>query len=180
MRIMDDLRLIKVDTSHYYQYDSSLINKVVHNGKIFFDKFFRVDSLLSVDVIKRHLNKEIIVAHNLIKNRKVENIVIDYNGSDEAGFYHKAQLLLRQEGFLNWTAYQSKTRGHLHIYVHKGHTDLLEAYFLSKTLSAKLEKVAPKQWRVLPSNDLPPNFNILVLPYEVYTKERGSYWSKHL
>lgn len=180
MKVMDDLRLIKVDTSHYYQYDSALMNKVVYNSKTFFDKFFRVDSLLSVDVIKQHLNKEIIVAHSLIKNSKVENIVIDYNGTDDVGFYHKAQLLLKKEGFLNWTAYQSKTRGHLHIYVHKGHTDLLEAYFLSKTLSAKLEKVAPKQWRVLPSNDLPPSFNILVLPYEVYAKERGSYWSKHL
>lgn len=180
MRIMDDLRLIKIDTSHYYRFDNSLMNKVDYNHKIFFDKFRRVDAMLSAEVIKRHLNNEIIVAHSLIKDKKVENIVIDYNGTDDAGFYHKAQLLLRKEGFLNWTAYKSKTRGHLHIYIHKGHTDLLEAYFLSKTLSTKLEKLAPKQWRVLPSSDIPPSFNILVLPYEVYAKERGSYWSKHL
>ena len=64
--------------------------------------------------------------------------------------------------------------------MHKGHTDLLEANFLAKTISAKLEKVAPKQWRVFPTNDVPMEFNILVLPYEVYAKERGSYWSKHL
>lgn len=179
MTIMD-LRLIKIDTSHYYRFDESLMNKITHNHKVFFDKFARVGAMLSADIIKRHWNGEFIVAHSLIKNKKVENIVIDYNGADDAGFYHKAQLLLRKEGFLNWTAYKSKTRGHLHIYVHKGHTDLTEATLLAKTLSLKLEAAAPKQWRVFPNNEVPPNFNILVLPYEVYAKERGSYWSKHL
>lgn len=177
---MMDLRLIKMDTSHYYRLNSGLMKKISHNNKIFFDKFERVNALLSADIIKRHLSGEITAAFSIIKDKKVENIVIDYNGTDDAGFYHKAQLLLRKEGFLNWTAYKSKTRGHLHIYIHKGHTDLLEAHFLAKTLSAKLEKVAPKQWRVFPTNDVPMDFNILILPYEVYAKERGSYWSKHL
>lgn len=177
---MMDLRLIKLNTEHYYLLDSHLQDKVVHNGKVFLNKFVVVHSLLSAEVIKRHWNNEIVVAHSLIKNKKVENIVIDYNGTNDAGFYHKAQLLLRKEGFLNWTAYKSKSKGHLHIYIHKGHTDLTEATLLAKTLSLKLEALAPKQWRVFPSNEVPPNFNILALPYEVYAKERGSYWSKHL
>lgn len=177
---MMDLRLIKLNTEHYYLFDNSLQDKVVHNGKVFLNKFVAVHSLLSAEVIKRHWNNEIVVAHSLIKNKKVENIVIDYNGTNDAGFYHKAQLLLRKEGFLNWTAYKSKSKGHLHIYIHKGHTDLTEATLLAKTLSLKLEALAPKQWRVFPSNEVPPNFNILALPYEVYAKERGSYWSKHL
>lgn len=175
-----DLRLIKLNTEHYYLLDRNLQDKVVHNGKVFLNKFVVVNAMLSADIIKRHWNGEIIVAHSLINNKKVENIVIDYNGSNDAGFYHKAQLLLRKEGFLNWTAYKSKTKGHLHIYIHKGHTDLTEATLLAKTLSLKLEAVAPKQWRVFPNNEVPPNFNILALPYEVYAKERGSYWSKHL
>lgn len=175
-----DLRLIKLNTEHYYLLDNDLKDKVIHNGKVFINHFAVVNAMLSADIIKRHWNREMVVAHSLIKNKKVENIVIDYNGTDDAGFYHKAQILLRKEGFLNWTAYKSKTRGHLHIYVHNGHTDLLEAHFLSKTISAKLEKLTPKQWRIFPSNDIPPSFNILVLPYEVYAKERGSYWSKHL
>lgn len=179
MTIMD-LRLIKLNTEHYYLLDNDLQDKVVHNGKVFLNKFAIVNAELSANVIKQHWNKEIVVAHSLIKNKKVENVVIDYNGADEARFYHKAQILLRKEGFLNWTAYKSKTRGHLHIYIHKGHTDLTEATLLAKTLSLKLEAVAPKQWRVFPNNEVPPNFNILALPYEVYAKERGSYWSKHL
>lgn len=175
-----DLKLIKMNVSHYYTYDSNLQDKVTHLGKVFFNKFTINNAMLTTEVIKKHINKEIIAAHSLIKDNKVENIVIDYNGIDDSGFYHKAQLLLRDSGYLNWTAYKSKTRGHLHIYIHKGHTDLSEATLLAKTLSLKLENVAPKQWRVFPTNEVPPSFNILVLPYEVYAKERGSYWSKHL
>lgn len=175
-----DLRLIKMDTSHYYLFDSNLQDKVVHNGRVFFNRFAVVHSLLSADVIKQHLSGSIMAAFSLIKDRKVENIVIDYNGTDDAEFYHKAQILLRKEGFLNWTAYRSKTRGHLHIYIHKGHTDLSEATFLAKTLGSKLERITSKQWRIFPNSDVPPSFNILVLPYDVYAKERGSYWSKHL
>ncbi|MGX2981557.1 DUF1882 domain-containing protein [Helicobacter sp. 23-1045] len=175
-----DLKLIKLNTSHYYSYDGSLQDKILHQNKIFFNKFVIHNALLTADIIKRHWNKEIVVAHSLIRNKKVENIVIDYNGTDDVGFYHKAQLLLRKEGFLNWTAYRSKTRGHLHIYVHKGHTDLTEAILLAKTLSLRLEAVAPKQWRIFPTNEVPLGFNILALPYEVYAKERGSFWSKHL
>ena len=99
-----------MDTSHYFVLHSDLKNKVVHNGKVFFNRFAVVNSLLSADVVKRHLSGEITAAFSIIKDKKVENIVIDYNGTDDAGFYHKAQLLLRKEGFLNWTAYKSRDK----------------------------------------------------------------------
>ncbi|RDU62287.1 DUF1882 domain-containing protein [Helicobacter sp. MIT 14-3879] len=179
---MLDLELIKLDKSHYFMLNNNNVSntKINYNNRVFFDKFHRVDSTLTMAIVKKHLANQIVVAHNIITNNKVENIVIDYNGRNDSVFYHKAQLLLRNEGYLNFTAYRSKTQGHLHIYIHKGHTNLLEANVLAKTLSLKLEKVAPKQWRVFPTDEVPPKFNILVLPYEVYAKERGSFWSKHL
>ena len=89
--------------------------------------------------------------------------------------------MLREEGFINFTAYKTKTPGHLHLYVHKGHTTLQEGYQIAKLLSAKLQQKMPTtQWRMFPNPDLPPEFNILVLPYEVYAKERGASWSKHM
>lgn len=175
-----DLKLIKIDTSHYYEQTNDVPRQISYNGRIFFDRFKIVYSLLGVNVIKKHLAKEIVVAHNLIINNKVENIVIDYNGINSDFFYHKAQLLLREEGYLNFTAYKSKTEGHLHIYIHKGHTDLAEAKLLAKTLSLKLENLAPKEWRVFPTDEVPFEFNILVLPYDIYAKERATSWSKYM
>lgn len=175
-----DLKLIKINTDFYFQKTDDAPLQINHNGRVFFDRFKRMDFLLSSNIIKRHFANEIVVAHNIINNNKVENIIIDYNGSNDEFFYHKVQLLLREEGYLNFTAYKSKTRGHLHIYIHKGHTDLGEAKLLAKTIGLRLENLAPKQWRIFPTDEVPPSFNILVLPYDIYAKERGTSWSKYM
>jgi hypothetical protein len=176
-----ELKLIKIINRPYYIKESATVNKISYNNRTFFDKFRKVDKTLTQQVIKQHLNKDVTVAHQLANRMgKVENIVFDYNGRDPQRFYHRAQLMLREEGFINFTAFESKTHGHLHLYVHKGHTTLSEAYQLGKTLSMKLGTKMPKQWKMFPNPDLPPEFNILILPYGVYAKERGAAWAKHL
>lgn len=177
-----DLKLIKMDTSHYYQRVGGLGVKVNHMGRILYDKYEKVNSMLSSILINKHFRKEIVIAHSLLLARgtKVENIVFDYNGRSPERFYHRAQLLLREEGFLNFTAFCSKTPGHLHLYVHKGHTEINEGKRLARILSLKLAQRCPKEWKVFPSDEMPPNFNILALPYEVYEKERGSTWARHM
>ncbi|GAB0173674.1 hypothetical protein NHP164001_16950 [Helicobacter trogontum] len=78
-----ELKLIKIDTRYYYTKAKGLGQKFTHNGRIFYDKFERVDSMLTSQVIQAHFRKEIIVAHSLIlRGNKVENIVFDYNGRD--------------------------------------------------------------------------------------------------
>ncbi|MFC2491508.1 MAG: DUF1882 domain-containing protein [Campylobacter curvus] len=125
--------------------------------------------------------KKITVAHSLIlPGDKVENIVFDYNGRTPERFWHRAQLLLREEGYINFTAYESKTSGHLHLYIHKGHTTLNEAYQLANMLSMKLSQRLAKEWRMFPTMDMPKEFNILTLPYKLYQKERGASWSKYM
>ncbi len=176
-----DTHLIKFVTDHYYLQRSSIVNKIEMNGRIFYNKFERIDKPLTRSVMNDHGDGKITVAHDLV-NRfdKVENIVFDYNGRNPERFWHRAQLLLREEGFLNFTAYETKTPGHLHLYVHKGHTTLSEAYQLGRLLSTKLATKMPREWRVFPSADLPREYNILILPYRVFAKERGASWSKHM
>ncbi|MEA3372111.1 MAG: DUF1882 domain-containing protein [Campylobacterota bacterium] len=176
-----DMKLIKMVGDHYWLKHDSVVGKIEYKGRTFFNKYEKVAKPLNQQVINQHLKKEITVAHSLINRMgKVENIVIDYNGRDPQRFYHKAQLLLREEGFINFTAFETKTPGHLHVYIHKGHTTLQEAIQLGKMLSMKLAAKQPKQWRMFPTQDLPPEYNILNLPYEVYAKERGASWSKHM
>jgi hypothetical protein len=71
-------------------------------------------------------------------------------------------------------------RQHLHLYIHKGHTALNEGIQIAKKLSLKLAAKLPKQWRVFPTDELPPEFNILNLPYGLYKKERGASWARHM
>ena len=176
-----DLKLIKMVSDHYWLKSDTVVDKLSYKGRTFYNKYEKVNKTLNQQVINQHIKGEITVAHSLINSRdKVENIVIDYNGRDPQRFYHRAQLLLREEGYINFTAFETKTPGHLHLYIHKGHTTLQEAYQLGKTISAKLASKMPKQWRVFPTQDLPLEYNILNIPQEVYAKERGASWSKHM
>ena len=174
-----DTSLIKMITDHYWIKRDKIVEKRTHNGRMFFDKYEKIDERLNNNLVSQHLKGEISIAHSLI-NRfdKVENIVFDYNGRNTERFWHRAQLLLREEGFINFTAYKSKTDGHLHLYVHKGHTTLQEGYQIAKMLSMKLSQRLPREWKVFPDPDIPKEFNILALPYELYQKERGASWSK--
>ena len=176
-----DLNLIKMVTTHYWQKSDSVVDKISFKGRTFFNKFEKINKTLTQSVINQHLKGEITVAHSLIDAKGiVENIVIDYNGRDPERFYHKAQLLLREEGYINFTAFNSKTEGHLHVYIHKGHTTLQEAIQLGKMISMKLAAKQPKQWKMFPTDELPNEYNILTLPYNLYAKERGASWSKHM
>ncbi len=176
-----DLKLIKMVSDHYWVKSDSVVDKLSFKGRTFYNKYERINKPLNQQVINQHLKGETTVAHSLINSRdKVENIVIDYNGRDPQRFYHRAQLLLREEGYINFTAFETKTPGHLHLYIHNGHTDLQEAYQLGKMISMKLAAKMPKQWRVFPTQELPLEYNILNIPQEVYAKERGASWSKHM
>lgn len=176
-----DLKLIKINPRFYFEKQAEFVEKLQHLGRTFFDYFKKIEAPFTSRILQRHLRKEAQIAHNLIlEGDYVENIVIDYNGIHTERFYHKAQLLLREEGFINFTAYKSKSPNHLHIYIHKGHTELGEGKRLARMLSFKLTQGMPKEWRVFPTDDLPKEFNILALPYEVYAKERGASWAKHL
>jgi len=176
-----DVSLIKLVNNPYYIKRDKIVNKVTHKGRMFFDKYEKIDQSLSRTIMTEHDERKIIVAHSLINaHDKVENIVFDYNGRNTEKFWHRAQLMLREEGFLNFTAYESKTSGHLHLYVHKGHTTLQEGYQMAKTLSMKLGQKLPREWKMFPNPDIPRAFNILNLPYKVYAKERGTSWAKHM
>ncbi len=177
----NDTSLIKMLSDHYWIKRDVVVEKRTQKGRSFFDKYEKINKPLTRSIMAQHIKGEITVAHSLINSRdKVENIVIDYNGRNTEKFWHRTQLLLREEGFINFTAYESKTPGHLHVYIHKGHTTLQEAYQIAKMISAKLAQKMPREWKMFPDQDIPLEFNILALPYKLYNKERGASWSKHM
>jgi hypothetical protein len=176
-----DVSLIKIITNHYYKKSDGPAKKVSFKGRTLFDKYEKVNQTLTRMVMNEHADNKAVIAHSLISDRdKVENIVFDYNGRTPERFWHRAQLMLREEGFLNFTAYESKTAGHLHLYVHKGHTTLQEGYQIANMLSMKLSQRLPREWKMFPNPDLPREFNILNLPYKLYEKERGASWARHM
>lgn len=177
----NELALIKMVNDHYYIKRDRIVSKYTFRGRYFFDRFERIDAPLNSNIINEHWEGKCTIAHDLLgKNDIVENIVFDYNGFDPERFWHRAQLVLRDEGYINFTAYKTKTKGHLHLYIHKGHTTFNEGCQLASKLSMLLSSKMPVQWRVFPTINLPKEYNIMCVPYEVFQKERGSSWSKHM
>ncbi len=176
-----DLSLIKIISDHYYIKRDKIVSKFAHRGRYFFNKFEKINAPLNSSIIKEHAEGKIVVAHSLINSSDyVENIVFDYNGFNCDRFWQRAQLILRDEGFINFTAYKTKTPGHLHLYIHKGHTTLQEGCNLASKLSMMFSTKMPVEWRAFPTLNLPREYNIMILPYDVFKKERGTSWSKHM
>ena len=51
------------------------MKKITHRGRLFFDKFERIDAPLNLNIMREHAAKKIVVAHDLItKDNKVENV----------------------------------------------------------------------------------------------------------
>ena len=176
-----DVSLIKIINNHYWIKRDKIVNKINYKGRLFFDKYERIDKMMTRTIMNEYDDGKSIIAHSLVNaHDKVENIVFDYNGRNTEKFWHRLQLLLREEGYLNFTAYESKTPGHLHVYIHKGHTTFNEGCQIAKNLSAKLALKLPREWKMFPNADIPKEFNILNLPKKVYAKERGSSWARHM
>jgi len=170
-----DTQAIQLITDHYYIQRPNIVNKIAHNGRTFYNKFERIDAPLTAELMHEHARGNITIAHDLIHpSNHVNNIVFDYNGRQPERFWQTAQFLLREEGFYNFTAYETKTSGHLHLYVHQPQMTLEEAYQIAHRLSSTLATTLLKEWRMFPTEELPREYNILILPYKLYAQERGA------
>ncbi len=151
---------------HYWIKRDHVIEQIHFNNRTFFSKYERIDDELTDDLIMEHLQHKITLAHALIlPERRIENIVIDYNGNDAKHFFHHLKRQLQLQGIENFTAYQSKTPHHLHVYLHYAAMPLQEGIQLGKIISKKLSDNLPGQWRIYPNDNLPEAYNILNLPY---------------
>ena len=52
-----DLKLIKMITSHYWLKSSGIGQKIHHNGRIFYDKFKKVDEPITRNLLQSHFKK---------------------------------------------------------------------------------------------------------------------------
>jgi len=169
-----DTQAIQLITDHYYIQRPNIVSKIAHNGRTFYNKFERIDTPLTAELMDEHARGNVTIAHDLIHpSNSVNNIVFDYNGRQPERFWQTAQFLLREEGFEHFTAYETKTARHLHLYIHQPNITLKEAYQIADTLSTTLATTLLKEWRMFPTKELPREYNILILPYKRYAKEQG-------
>ena len=67
-----DLSLIKIISDHYYIRRDKIMKKITHRGRLFFDKFERIDAPLNLNIMRENAAKKKIVDNYLInKDNKI-------------------------------------------------------------------------------------------------------------
>jgi len=151
---------------HYWLKHPKIIEEIAFEGRTFFSKYELINEHLSDALIAKHQAHKITIATTIAKDANY--IVLDYNGDEKALFFHKVSKVLRTQGLNEFTAYESKTLSHLHLYVSCGNISASQREELGKIISNKLEDKLQKQWRIYPNSGLPEAYNILNIPYEEY------------
>ncbi len=152
---------------HYWIKRDHIVEQIHFNNRTLFSKYERINSMLTDDLILDHFQHKITLAHSLIfPDKHIENIIIDYNGDHAQQFYHHLKHQFSEQKIGNFTAYQSKTPNHLHVYLNLTSIPLQEGIQLGKIITKKLSDKILGQCRIYPNNNLPEAYNILNLPYD--------------
>jgi len=160
----------RIVRTHYWQKMPEVCERLRFENRTFFSKYRRIDAPLTDTLINRHRAREITLAHALVnRDGRVPFIVIDYNGDAPRHFYHHAGKVLGTLGYDDMVTFYSKTPQHLHLYIAAGGAALQHAVEMGKIISAKLEEKMQRQWRVFPTDSLPEAYNIMNLPYTLFT-----------
>ena len=165
---------IGLNRGHYWIKRDYIVKEITFNNRTFFSKYERIDAPLNDELIHLHTQHKITLAHSpILPNEMVKNIVIDYNGSEKERFLHYAMQVFIDLQIENWAFFDSKTAGHLHIYLQYAPMALQDAVQLGKIISNKLEQKMMKHWRIYPNDNLPEDYNILNLPYLYQVTDEG-------
>jgi hypothetical protein len=160
----------RIVRTHYWQKMPSVADRITFGNRTFFSKYKRIDAPLTDAQINGHRAHQQTLAHDLVDaNGNVPHIVIDYNGDNPKHFYHHAGKILQALGYDDLVTFYSKTQGHLHLYIACGNTPLQSAIETGKIISQKLEEKMNRQWRVFPTDTVPDAYNIMNLPYALFT-----------
>ncbi|MGB5966131.1 MAG: DUF1882 domain-containing protein [Sulfurimonadaceae bacterium] len=151
---------------HYWLKHPKIIQEITFEGRTFLSKYEKIDTFLSDELIEKHRNHKITIATTIPSDANY--FVFDYNGDEKELFYHKLSKILRSLDLNDFTAYESKTPSHLHLYVYCGDISAPQREELGKIISNKLEEKLQKQWRIFPNSGLPDAYNILNLPYHIF------------
>jgi len=150
---------------HYYVKKEAIVAKIPFGNRTFYAKFARIDEPLTPLLLKQHLDKQYTIAAPLLKNNKTNYLVIEYKGEAHQRFFYLIQHLLKTQHIDTCQIYQGKYSDKIQVFIRVEGYALKEAEEQLEALSALLEQKLEKQWKCLPSSSLPPDYNIVTLPY---------------
>lgn len=157
-----------IDSSFYYIKRDYVVEKIEFRNRTFYAKFEKIGDQLNVKIIQDHLDKKITIASTLIKDGYTNNLVLIYNGDDGAKFYHTVKQLFLAIKIEKYYIFKGENEKHIQVFIPVHKMDLDEATKKLQVISKSLELKLPLEWQTLPNINLPIDYNIFTLPYEIY------------
>lgn len=166
--MIDLIDKLTIDDSFYYIKKDYVVEKIEFKNRTFYAKFEKINKTLDKQAIKDHLDKKITIASPLIKDGYTNNLVLIYKGDDGAKFYHTVKQLFLALKIEKYYIFKGKSEKHLQVFIPVVKMDLEEATKKLQDISKSLEIKLPLEWQTLPNINLPIDYNIFTLPYEIY------------
>lgn len=166
--MIDLIDKLTIDDSFYYIKRDHVVEKIEFKNRTFYAKFEKISKILDKQAIKDHLDKKITIASPLIKDGYTNNLVLIYKGDDGAKFYHTVKQLFLALKIEKYYIFKGKSEKHIQVFIPVNKMDLEEATKKLQIISKSLEIKLPPEWQTLPNINLPIDYNIFTLPYEIY------------
>ena len=157
-----DLELLD---SHYYIKRPSIVEKITFNNRTFYAKFEHIKEPLTPLLINQHLSKEYTIAVPLLKDNKTNYLILEYKGEEYKRFVHLVQHLFSTLNIDDYHIYQGKNEERIQVFIAVEGLSLEEADKRLALYSDALKEKMTKKWKMLPSVNLPEDYNIVTLPY---------------
>ena len=162
-------KLPKFESSFYYVKRSSIVEKITFRHRTFYAKFERINEALSDTVISQHYSGQYTIAVPLLKEGKTNYLVLEYRGADPSRFYHTSKHLMHTLQIDTYSYYRGKRENYVQLFIPVDLLPLDEADESIRKISDILAERLPKEWKCFPDSSLPESYNIITLPYELFT-----------
>jgi hypothetical protein len=101
----------------------------------------------------------------LVIDNKTKYMLIEYQGDESIKFRYLLKHILTQLNFTFYT-YQGKKEDKIQVFIKADDISLAQATKELEKISSLLIEKLSKKWKLLPSDNLPLEYNIATLPYK--------------
>jgi hypothetical protein len=93
-------------------------------------------------------------------------MLIEYDGDEAIKFSYLIKSILSRLGYKNFYLYQGKNEYKIKLFVEVNNLSLSQSSKKLESISNLLLEKLNKKWKLLPSQNLPYEYNIATLPYK--------------
>lgn len=152
------------DVGCYYIERDTIVEKTTFNNRTFYSRFETIKETPTENMIQQHLRGEVTLALPLVKDDRVNYLVLEYEKEESHRYFHLIKHLLKSIGIETFYTYESHRKNHVQIFVPREALPLNEAYQQVEKIKQLLELKSSKRCKLYPDKNLPKNYNKITLP----------------